>query len=196
MNWKETIKLFEDCEQGLQKLITEAVREGDYPGVQRATEFAKAVSTMASEVRAAAAPPTTPATGYAAGAERKGRPAASNYPKFFRRGEELVKIGWSKKERAEYNHRAPRQAVDATIAALQKVGAKLKVFNGGALFPLGNAATGQDVPDYQGYLALAWLTHLGIVKQHGRRSGYSLAKDGQIADSIDAAWAALPEWRG
>ena len=196
MNWKETTRLLEDCEQGLQRLIAEAIREGDYPGVQRATEFAKTVSTMVSEVRAAAAPPAALGAGNLAGAERKGRPTASDYPKFFRRGEELVKIGWSKKERAEYNHRAPRQAVDATAAAVQKVGAKLKVFNGGALFPLKNAATAEDVPDYQGYLALAWLTHLGVVKQHGRRSGYSLAKDGQIGDSINSAWAALPEWQG
>ncbi len=34
------------------------------------------------------------------------RRPADDYPRFFRRGDELVKVGWSKKDRREYNHRA------------------------------------------------------------------------------------------
>ena len=196
MNWKETVRLLENCEQGLQKLVAEAIGEGDYPGVQRATEFAKAISDLAADARAAASPPQPAAAGSAGIASRKPRTPTEEYPKFFRRGEELVKIGWSRKEKAEYNHRAPRVALHATAMAVQRAGAKGKLFNGGDLFPLKDATTGSEIPDYQGYVALAWMAQLGIVKQHGRRSGYTLAPGEQVEELVGAAWAALPEWRG
>ena len=81
------------------------------------------------------------------------------------------------------------------IASLSNMFA-LQLFNGGKLFPLKDAATGSDIPDYQGYVALAWLAQLGIVKQHGRRSGYTLAPGERVVELVGAAWAALPEWRG
>lgn len=201
MNWKEIIRLLENCEQGLQKLVAEAVGAGDYPGVQRGTEFARAISGLAAEARTLDAPPrsaapTNPAATTPGAAGRKSRPPADEYPKFFRRGEELVKIGWSRKEKAEYNHRAPRAAADATAMAVQRAGAKGKLFIGGDLFPVKDFATGSEIPDYQGYVALAWMAQLGIVKQHGRRSGYTLAPGEQVEELVGAAWAALPEWRG
>ena len=196
MNWKETVRLLENCEQGLQRLVAEAVGEGDYPGVQRAAEYAKAISALAGEARLAASPAQLGAVGNLGNAGRKSRIPTEEYPKFSRRGEELVKIGWSKKEKAEYNHRSPRAAVDATATAVQRIGSKGKLFNGGELFPLKDASTGAELPDYQGYVALAWMAQLGIVRQHGRRSGYTLVSGERVEELVCAAWAALPEWRG
>ncbi len=196
MDWKETVRLLENCEFALQKLVAEAVGEGDYAGVQRATEFAKAIAGLAAEARVATSPPQPAAAGSNENAGRRARVSTGGYPKFFRRGEELVKIGWSRKEKAEYNHRAPLAAVRATVAAAQRIGAKGKLFNGGELLPLRDTATGAEIPDYQGYVALAWLAQLGVVKQHGRRSGYTLGRREGIEDTVAAAWAELPEWRG
>jgi hypothetical protein len=126
---------------------------------------------------------------------RKSRQLIDEYPKFFRRGEELVKVGWSKKERKEYHHRAPRVAVDAAASAIRQVGAKGKMFNGDSLLPLKSTNDGTAVPDYQAYVALAWLKHLGIVEQRGRRAGYTLAPEKQIESTITSAWPELAEWR-
>ena len=58
----------------------------------------------------------TPA-GLFAGSRRLSRSARKpavkddEYPRFQRDGDRLVKVGWSKKDGAEYEHRAPRETV-------------------------------------------------------------------------------------
>src|SRR5580658_8629688 len=139
MKWNEAIHLLEDCERGLRKLVAEAAGEGDYPGVQKINDLAKAIAALAAEGRSTPEPiailpanvdskngtigHATSTTVTKVGA-RKARPSVDAYPKFFRRGDELVKVGWSKKDRKEYNHRAPRGAIDAVVAAVRQIGAK------------------------------------------------------------------------
>lgn len=211
MKWTEATRLLEDCERGLRKLVADAAGEGDYLGVQRINDLAKAIAALAAEGRSTSESIPMPSAkmdskngtvGHSASITamkvnmRKLRPSIDEYPKFCRRGDELVKIGWSKKNRKEYNHRAPRGAVDAAAAAVRQTGAKGKMFNGDALLPLKDPTTGAAVPDYQAYVALAWLKHLGVVEQHGRRSGYTLVSEKQIESTITAAWPELTEWRG
>jgi len=59
------------------------------------------------------------------------------YPQFEREGERLVKIGWSKKDRAVYEHKAPRSAVTAVCTALA---ATAKSFTMDAILPIKDAA--------------------------------------------------------
>lgn len=203
MNAK-AIELLEKCEQGLRGLVAEAAGQGDYAAVQRIADLAKAVGALVAEVRPDSAAIThtphpvsvpLPRNPAPAPAERR-RAAPTDYPRFFRRGDELVKVGWSKKDRREYNHRAPRAAVDAIAAGIRQVGTKGKVFNGDALLPLKDLTDGTAIPDYQGYVALAWLKHLGVVTQEGKRSGYTLTPDKSIDSTITSAWPELAEWRG
>jgi len=210
MKWNEAVRLLENCEGGLRKLVAEAAGEGDYHSVQQIADLAKAIAALAAEGRSAPKPIAMPSANmdskngtisHSASVAttkvgmRKARPSVDEYPKFFRRGDELVKVGWSKKDRKEYNHRAPRGAVDAAAAAVRQIGAKGKMFNGDMLLPLKDPTTGSAVPDYQAYVALAWLKHLGVVEQHGRRSGYSLIPEKQIDSAITVAWPELSEWR-
>jgi hypothetical protein len=210
MKWNEATRLLGECEQGLRKLVAEAAGEGDYPSVLRIADLAKAVAALVAERRPEQTPNTSSSSSgtsadtarrfekanHVGSSGRKARSPIDSYPKFFRRGDELVKVGWSKKDRKEYNHRAPRFAIDAVVAAIRQVGGKGKLFNGDALLPLKNPTDGSDVPDYQGYVALAWLRQLGIVEQRGRRAGYTLASEKQIDSTITTAWPELVEWRG
>jgi len=202
MKWNDATALLEECERGLRKLVSQAADEGDYPAVQRIAGVAKAVSALAAEGRtlqpadAAAAPWHLQTPASSSPAARKSRPPADIYPQFFRRGDELVKVGWSKKDRKQYSHRAPRRAVDAVAAALRRIGGKGQLFTGDKLLPLKDATDGSPLADYQAYVALAWLKHLGIVKQHGRKSGYTLVPDKQVDSITTAAWAELKEWQG
>jgi hypothetical protein len=203
--------LLHDCEQSLRKLLADAAGQGDYAAVLKITDWAKALSALVAEGRSIQQPGSAPprnASGTAAhrpaappvpasvGLARQTRPPPGEYPRFFRRGDELVKVGWSKKDRREYAHRAPRCAVDAVAAVVRVVGARRKLFNGDALLPLKDPADGSVIPGYQAYVALAWLTQLGVLKQHGRRGGYSLTADKQIESAVTAAWQELVEWRG
>ncbi|MGB7157700.1 MAG: hypothetical protein WBD40_06515 [Tepidisphaeraceae bacterium] len=217
MEWKEVTEALGECERKLRRLVAEAVNAGDYAAVLRITDLAKAVAGLAEDGRSGdpalpgrsgdpALPPATAMAAVGGAANRViaatapapilRRSRAEDYPKFFRRGDELVKVGWSKKERKEYNHRAPRRAVDAVAVAVRQIGAKGKLFLGDALLPLKDPADGRALPDYQAYVALAWLKELSLVEQHGRRAGYSLVPGKQIDSAVTSAWSKLVEWRG
>jgi hypothetical protein len=210
MKWKESLLLLETCEQGLRKLLADAAGTGDYVAVSRIADLAKAVAALAAEGHSAqptitAASVTPPKIGSArpggqmgmpTAGERRSRSSSDTYPKFFRRGDELVKVGWSKNDRKEYNHRAPRGVVDAVAAAIKQIGAKGRLFTGDEMLPLKDLTRGKSIPDYQAYVALAWLKDLGVVEQHGRRAGYSLVEEAPISGTIAASWPELAGWHG
>ena len=101
-----------------------------------------------------------------------------------------MKIGWSKKERSEYEHKAPRRVVDALTAAITPRSANGKLFTVDDLLPLKDPQDGGDLPGYQVYVALAWLKSARLVKQHGRR-GYSVASPSKIEVSVGQQWLLL-----
>jgi hypothetical protein len=110
------------------------------------------------------------------------------YPQFYREGDSLVKVAWSKSQRGEYEHKSPYKVVPALVDALLKAGAKGQRFTMDKLLPLRDSdAPHSPWPDYQPYLCLAWLRHEGLVKQHGR-SGYSIPKTMNLAQAAMERW--------
>lgn len=123
---------------------------------------------------------------------RAGRtPRKGEYPKFFREGEYLVKVSWSKKQRCEYQHKAPRRVTELLAAAIGKQSVNGRLFTSEDIFPLKDPQGG-DVPSYQAYAALAWLRQSGLVQPHGRR-GYTAMNNGHLPERLTAAWKGLPE---
>lgn len=119
--------------------------------------------------------------------------AKRDYPRFERDGDKLVKVGWSKKARKEYEHRSPRSAA---LAFTEHVGAKTtkgKIFTIEDLLPLQDA-TGEELPSYQVYLALAWLRQAGAVEKKGR-DGYVRVADPLDGSVFDLMWNQIPERR-
>ena len=112
------------------------------------------------------------------------------YPQFFRDGDRLVKIAWSKKERRPYEHKAPQAIVQALLDKVRKKKGEGKVFEAVEVLPLANAA-GEEYPSYQSYLALAWLRHIRVVNKKGRE-GYVVKPNAATAEKIEQAWASLP----
>jgi hypothetical protein len=146
------------------------------------TDFAeRARSQLAPKPLAAPVPPA-----------RSKRPPASagEYPRFLREGDSLVKIGWSKSERAEYEHKCPRSVLPLLAAAIAKAGANGKRFGMDKVLPL-NDTDNHEIPAYQVYLALAFLRSVGLLEQHGRQ-GYTLTTRADIGGVIDRQWGALP----
>ena len=115
---------------------------------------------------------------------RKSRP---EYPKFHREGERLVKTGWSKKDRKEYQHNTPFSVVEAVAAALRSTTGK---FSMDELLPIQDS-TGSTVPSYQAYIVVAWLRQNGAVERIGN-NGYITQSDALRADMITRLWNALP----
>lgn len=131
--------------------------------------------------------PTTTSTpaGKETSRGRSRRP--TGYPRFGRDGDRLVKIGWSKKEEVEYEHRAPHAAVQGVIAALRTTADR--EFSMDDLFPI-KGQEGAEIPSYQAYMVLAWLRSIGAVRK-ASRGGYVGQAQRLEPDEVQAAWDAM-----
>lgn len=186
-----------DAEKALRELMQREIDEHRYGEI---AEVARLADGLARLLRGAPAP--APATRPRKGAPLKQRKAnsarrgpapakAKNYPRFERDGARLIKVGWSKKAREEYEHRAPRNAVAAFVSHLISRVEPGKTFVMEDLFPVPDDA-GDEVPAYQAYLTLALLRDLGAIEKKGR-DGYVVVP-GQIETAeFNSLWERIPE---
>jgi hypothetical protein len=208
------------AEQQLRSILVTAAAAGDYDHLSRIAEWARLLSAALSgqpmarlvpvqpetfpatssdngvRYRHAAARARAPAaiTGKAKAGRRKrprrSKTARSEYPKFVREGDSLVKIGWSRREGKPYEHKAPRGVLWSLVQALIRVGSGGERFTVEGILPLKDAADKSDIPDYQTYLTLAWLRSLGLITQHGRQ-GYSLPNSEELERQSEQQWGSL-----
>jgi len=202
---KSAARVLETCEKGLRDLLAKAAAKGDYSEVIQLTSWAKVIRSLAEDAQtdhafvavspsAKHAPSVTPR---AADSRRLIRTAsqagkshrAEGYPKFFRGGDELVKIGWSKREREEYQHKAPYKVLNLLVRKLAMVGAGGRMFNADDILPL-TTDQGSEIPNYQGYLCLAWLRGEGLIESHGRQ-GYTIGNSENLTKGVEDRWQAL-----
>jgi hypothetical protein len=195
------------CEAELQRIAAEAMAQGDYAGARSGLELAEQVGGLnkglgvpeaaATKPRPATAakpkPPATPRkTAKKAAKTTAKRPAPEKaYPRFAREGDKLIKIGWSKRTKQEYNHKAPRAAVEAFVAHLRKHTKDERLFTIDDVTPIPDPENDGDLPGYQVYMAIAWLRSLGVLFKHGRSDysvGHAAIKDKPLAQ----AWKHLP----
>lgn len=186
MTMTKAAKVLAKCEADLRALVASAADSGDYDAVLRITSWAKQISAMAG-----GAPAGAPEKKLATGGTKTiaARPA---YPRFVRRGDHLVKIGWSRREKSEYEHKAPRQATLALAKAAAEAGTDGRIFQINPLLPLSDPKDGSEIPDYQVYLVIAWWRSAGLLDQHGRQ-GYSIPNATQLYQAVESAWARLLE---
>jgi hypothetical protein len=133
-------------------------------------------------------PTATSEPAIAPGASR--RRSARDYPRFKRDGDRLIKVAWSKRDRDEYEHRAPGRVVQMLVDTIRKKKGDGRIFEATDVMPIKDPSTRQEVPSYQSYLALAWLRHEGLVTKKGR-DRYML-KAAATPERIGELWEALP----
>jgi hypothetical protein len=208
MNSDTAITVLEECEKGLRQAAAAALTEGNYGQARQIMAWAENVASMAMVARSTSAAEKA-AGGGGAGAMRaleagseahdgagrteegEARLLSDEYPRFMRRGDELVKVGWSKSDGTEYQHRAPRRAVDAVVNKLNALAYRGEAFASEKISPLKDSVTGTIFPTYQIFVALGWLRKLGLVKQEGRKSGYTVRKDVSLPEEVAQAWEML-----
>lgn len=195
------------CEADLQQIAAEALAAGDYATARIGMELAEGIADQrtragldhATPSGASPTPkPRKPAKTAAAPKPRKNkakttRPTSGSktYPKFAREDDKLIKIGWSKRTREEYQHKAPRSAVDTFIAHLRKHTQADRIFKIDDLLPVPDPGNEGDLPAYQVYLVLAWLRSTAAATKHGR-DGYSVKPSSLSEKSLAQAWNQLP----
>lgn len=186
MTLTKAIKVLTKCEADLRGLVASAADSGDYDAVLRITSFAKQIASM-SGAAPAVAPEKRPITDVS-----KKSTVRATYPRFLRRGDHLVKIGWSKRKKSEYEHKAPREAALVLARAAADVGKDGRIFPVDALSPFIAPKDGSEIPDYQVYLVIAWWRSAGLLDQHGRQ-GYSIPNSSQLQQAVESAWMKLLE---
>jgi len=193
------IEIVSNAESEVRKLIEEALAQNRYADVASAARVADHLARIVVELSSTCnsdpyAPDpnlgTTLSGTDLSGQTTQRRRSARDYPRYAKDGERLIKFAWSKKDRAEYEHRTPRQTVQLFLEAVRKKKGTGKIFKADEIFPIKDPATKQEIPSYQAYLALGWLCHEGLVTKKGR-DGYVL-KALASTDRIASLWDALP----
>ena len=196
----QAIQVLSKTEGDLRTLVREAAAEGDYADVVQLASWAKAVAQLlgpepspksTSPVLAIGRAEATPTNSPKSAAHAHKRAQSTGYPRFYRDGDRLVRVAWSKRERKEYEHRAPWSVLSALVKAVSQMGTKGRLFTTEQLLPLMNDH-GEHIPDYQAYLVLSLVRHVGLVDQHGRR-GYSVPKPTDLITASERIWKNLPE---
>ncbi len=192
------------AETSLRDLASTAVATSDYASVVQIASWARTLSELikapvgretgtspspALQMRRGirAAKPVTVANRRATRTARQ-----HDYPRFFRKDDQLVRIAWSKREKKEYQHKAPRSVLQSLGAAMAKLGSDGRIFSTDQLLPLQDQTDGTDIPNYQAYVGIAFLKQAGLIDQHGRQ-GYSISRLSDFADSIESVWRKLPQ---
>lgn len=192
------------AEAGLAGLAAEAAAQRAYVNAALLLEAARQIQEIGRDTfresgdrRPAAAdtklnqPPTPIPQSQPGGRPTTGRkPKKADYPKFYREGDTLIKVGWSKSEGSEYEHKCPRRVLDVLVAELTRIAGPGKRFVMDKVLPLRDPDGGTEFPTYQPYLALAFLRQSGLIEQHGR-SGYSIPKPKSIAADTSDAWIGI-----
>ncbi len=185
-------------EASLREVIERALSEQQYADVADIARMADAIARLRAtedgspdapitqndavlKSNAPAAPPTF----------RRAARTARTFPRFEREGDKLVKIAWSKKDRAEYEHKAPRRVVNLLLDSIRTRKGEGAQFLAPDVLPLKDGKAKQEIPSYQSYLALAWLRQEGVITKYGR-DGYALKPTAASAEHIAELWDALP----
>jgi hypothetical protein len=194
--------IVEDAEDRFRRLLTEAASEGNFGQVMQLAGWAQSLAQLRSDILKAdplGAQPssTTKSDRPPLPSEETLKPArkpksTASYPKFFRNEESLVKVGWSKSQRAPYEQKAPFNVLGDLVTAISTVSARKGRFAMESLLPLKSSSDGAEIPSYQVYLCLAWLRHEGLVLQHGRQ-GYSVRAKTDLSALCKESLTALPE---
>jgi hypothetical protein len=218
----QAVEIVRQAEDDLRNLLLRAAEQGDYGTASMLAEWAKKLKDMQNgslgrelnklalhksqpEATAELSGATTERLGAANGqladsrrpealqtSKPKTKRTRREYPKFLRDGEELLKIGWSKRRKGFYRHKAPKRVVLLVTQALQRAAQNGDRFIMDQIFPIRDRESDAEVPTYQAYLSLAWLRKEKLIVQHGRQ-GYSLSSDTDLTDAVEERWKLLPK---
>jgi hypothetical protein len=190
-----------ETEAALASLAAEASNARNYDAASDALELARDVKRLAERTTST---PTGLGNGQSARSNEATRDASrlenrghrsvrrlGVYPTFYRVDDYLVKVGWSKSDKSEYEHKCPKAGLLTLIDALQRAGARGRRFTMERVFSLLEVKGASELPSYQVYVGLAWLKANGLIAQHGRQ-GYTLVDAQALPQSAEASWNGLP----
>jgi len=178
----EVVRVLTTAETELRRIMAEAATEGDYACLDLGRGAAGQLQEILARVDARTNPPLEASEDgrersrqvVAAAKVSKGKARRRDYPRFYVERGTLVRVGWSKKQKAEYVQRTSRSIFDAIVTAVEQLASR----HGGPFSveqiqaEVEGLAEGA-IPSYQIYLVLGALQELGCIVQRGRQ-GYDV----------------------
>ena len=174
---KRARKILSKAEEQLAALASELVAARQYDEARPVLQLADDLRGLGRDrtaIEPAAPPPP-----------RRSPAGRAGYPRFAVEDDSLVKIGWSRQAKAEYEHRSPLSTLQIIARAVSTIADRRGRFTTEDLMPLSDA-DGREVPSYQSYLCLAFLRHAGLVGRGGR-SKYAVLHGGDLPAAAVAA---------
>lgn len=186
--------ILSQAESDLRRIIAEAAGEGDYRGVDMARQVAVSIQEIRDTVteRTSEGSPVMSSDAPSDKPKRKrtvsaGKSSRALYPRFAVNGDVLTKIGWSKRQKKEYTHRAPRTVFDRTVQAMVSLAnGQAGPFTAEQIIDRVNKSEDEFVPSYQIYIVIALLRKNHCIRQQGR-DGYVIPPD--ISTKAKEAWS-------
>jgi hypothetical protein len=181
------------CEAEIKALMTSLVANGDYEELPALAVLAGRLAELAAGEPAAvtAAGSETQASrvlaipDVALVAEPKPAKKKLDYPRFERSEDRLIKVGWSKKDREEYEHKASKATARAVFEAIADASSSRDFVRVEDVLRV-RGEQEEEIPSYQIYLVIAWLRSGGAIEKEGNE-GYRINKKGL---SFDRLWNA------
>ncbi len=194
---KQALSLVGEVEKQLREIMREAVAAADYDAVEVIARWAAYLRRLTvdreqiQEKRIGLSESERPGLALVSTARsgRAPKTSRSRYPHFFLDGDQLVKTGWSKSKRKEYEQKASRKVLDLLIEAIVSVIPSKPRFKMEDVLPLYDEEHA-EIPSYQVYLHLAWLREIKAVAQHGR-DGYSVRSQAELRRLAAEGWDRL-----
>jgi hypothetical protein len=193
--------LLRETEGKLRGLVSEAATSGDYASVFQIAAWARTLSELINgkspeRSKNAVSIPGSPqnsgrGTKQNSSSSRSLQRGQRNYPQFFRQGDQLIRLAWSKREKKEYRHKAPYSTLKVLAKSMAEKGADGRVFATDQFLPIRDTGNG-EVPNYQAYVGISLFKQTGLIDQHGRQ-GYSIPRLTEFKDAVEAVWKKLAE---
>lgn len=195
MKVKKIEQILRDAEVKLQGLIASSAENGDYAVIDLARRYAIQLHEMQNGLNQSNSPKNkldiithhnTMTKSAKTPLDKKTKGKKTQYPKFKITSNSLIRIGWSKKEKREYSHKASKIIYDLTIDAMEKISnTAAGPFMAENIIDKLNKNSDQSIPAYQVYVVIGYLKDQGYIQQIGR-DGYNIPPD--IKKKSMASW--------
>ena len=183
--------ILDEAERNLREVIAEAAQAGDYHSVDVARGAALEMRRLREHLQGPPNLQKPQSSDTSQHFTRKRQNQKSTYPKFEVRNGTLIRVGWSKKKKREYTHKAPKAVFDQTIKAM----ASLPQMGNGSimaeqLIERVESTSSEHIPSYQIYTVLGLLRDRDCIQKIGNE-GYRWPE--QLEDNARKIWAQYEE---
>ena len=188
----KVLEILKRTEEELREAIAEAARAGEYRDVDIGRTVAVNIKELCERISGNGIKSSRSVEEKEGPVSRKEQKKISRrskpegLPRIEIRKGSLFRIGWSRKQKREYEHKVPRVSFDTIVNTMSALAREGKgPFMAEAVLEKISATKEDMIPAYQVYVVLAALREWKLITQVGRE-GYNIPPD--ISEKAEREW--------